>query len=62
MDFVRMSPVQRIEYVREHGLSNQQREELLKMNRMIASLMREDAFWAGQRKVHIQRIVIVKRW
>ena len=62
MDFVRMSPVERIDYVREFGLSDEQKEELLKMNRIIASLFQQDGFWSGQRKVHMHRITIVKRW
>jgi hypothetical protein len=62
MDFVRMSPVERIQYVREYGLSHEQKEELLQMNRVIACLMREDAYWAGQKKVYVHRIRIVKRW
>jgi hypothetical protein len=47
-EFVRMSPVQRIEYVKQHGLSIEQRKELLQINRLIASLFQQDAYWAGK--------------
>ena len=47
-DFRKMSPAERCQYVKEHGLSIQQRKELLEANKIIAALFQQDAYWAGQ--------------
>lgn len=46
-DFLQMSPWERQEYVQDNGLSGQEREELLRINSVIASLCRMDAYRNG---------------
>lgn len=60
-DFLRMSAQQRISYVRENGLSDAQRAELLSLNRVIAQLMREDAYWHERMRGELKKLEALTR-
>lgn len=59
-DFQKMAPGERVAYVREHGLSEEQRQELLRLNEIIATLLQQDAFWAHQREHFTVRMRFVR--
>lgn len=46
-DFVKMSRSERFEYVQHHGLTEEERKDLLEMNKIITALFREDAYIRG---------------
>lgn len=49
-DFLRMNPMERNQYIDEHGLSDEQRQELLRVNRIISSMLRMDSYRRGKLK------------
>jgi len=59
-EFMQMTERERISYVQAHGLTKRQRQELLRMNEMIATLIQQDAFWKHQREN--LKITILKKW
>ena len=61
-DFLRMSTVERNEYVaRCGGLFDEQRQELLSLNRIIASLLQQDAYWRGQMMRELKKLEATTR-
>jgi hypothetical protein len=65
LEFLQMQPCERIAHVQQHGLTKQERQELLKLNSVIASLLQQDAYKRGQREIarkNLYCLTITKRW
>lgn len=55
-DFLRMSAVERNEYVMRNGLTEEQKTELLSLNKIIASLIQQDCFWHERMRRELRKL------
>jgi hypothetical protein len=58
--FLRMNASERHQYITEHGLSEEERQELLQVNKIISSMLQQDSHYRSERKQfkHIIRFII----
>jgi hypothetical protein len=58
-----MTERERVAYVQRQALTRQQRQELLKANEAIATLLQQDAFWKHRRKnLELFKITVTRKW
>lgn len=55
-----MSPADRIQHIKSIGLTAEEKDELLKINRLVCSLLQQDAYQKGIKQRDLKRKKLVR--